>query len=117
MQDPSASQNMLTQDQEEGNNSKPVTIGNEEHTKSEIVKDSESEAESSVKHVDLVEPSNPNNPKSSQDTDENVKNIVGDDTAVHTSKATEDIKNIDSDVKNKELQEAEEKEIKPATTE
>lgn len=102
---------MLTRDREEANfsslNNKPVAIENEAHTKSEPVKDSEGEATLSVKHVDMVEPSNPNNSKAGQDTDENVKEIVGDDNAVDTSKATEEIKNIDSEVKNKELQEAE----------
>ncbi|KAK1357170.1 hypothetical protein POM88_050426 [Heracleum sosnowskyi] len=109
--DPSASQNTLTQDREEANvtshNNKPVTIENEAHTKSEPVKDSEGEATLSVKNVDMVEPSNPNDSKASQDIDENVKRIVGDDNAVDTLKATEEIKNIESDAKNNELQEAE----------
>lgn len=110
-QDPSASQDMLTQDHEEANvsnhNNKPVTIENEAHAKPEPVKDSEGESTLSVKHVDMVEPLNQNDSKASQDTDENVKKIVGDDNAVDTSKAKEEIKNIDSDVKDKELQEAE----------
>ncbi|XP_074356275.1 uncharacterized protein LOC141695974 [Apium graveolens] len=109
--DPSASQNMLTQDREEANvsshNNKPVTTENEAHTKPEPVKDSEGEATLSVKHVAMVEPSNTNDSKAGHDTDENVKETVGADNAVDTSKTTEEIKNIDSDMKNKELQEEE----------
>lgn len=82
-----------------------MSIENEVKINSESVKDTEGEAELSIKLVDLLEPTHSSSSKCIEDTEENPKNVNGKNGVVSPSKATEENKNSCPKMEIQEFQE------------